>query len=281
MTTRAPGGNRSAIRNDCLHKPPGAIRMILIRSVLYNICFYVFITVAMLVVWPIFLLPRSWGWHVVRFWAFVNLWLLRHVVGLDYEVRGRENIPEGGLLVASKHQSAWETFALISLFSNPTYILKRELTWIPLFGWYAIKFRMLPIDRGRGSAVLPALTRRAQQAVAEGRQVLIFPEGTRRPAGADPAYKYGVAHLYGELDCPCLPIALNSGLYWPRRDFLRYPGKVIVDILPPIEPGLKKDDFRARLQTSIESASDALLREAAESTVPPPLSETARRRLNT
>jgi len=247
--------------------------MVALRSLIYNIYFYVFIIAAMLVIWPVYFLPRRWGWHAIRFWAFANLWMLRHVVGLDYEVRGREHIPEGGFLVASKHQSTWETFALIPLFADPTFILKKELMWIPLFGWYAARFKMLPIDRGRGSAVLPALTERTRKAVAEGRQVLIFPEGTRRPAGAEPAYKYGVAHLYKTVGCVCLPVALNSGLYWPRRHFMRYPGTIVIDILPPIEPGLDAAAFGRELKMRIETASDKLIAEAAASATPPPLAK--------
>lgn len=245
--------------------------MLAFRSLIFNICFYVYLITAMILVWPVFLLPRRWGWHAVRSWSFVSLWLLRHIVGLKMEVRGRENIPDGGFLVASKHQSTWETFALISLFEDPTFILKRELSWIPFFGWYAIKFKMLPIDRGRGSKVLPALTERTRTAISEGRQVVIFPEGTRRPAGAEPAYKYGVAHLYANAGCRCLPVALNSGLYWPRRRSIRYPGTVVVEILPPIEPGMKVDEFRHSLRDQIEAASTRLMLDAAASSMPPPL----------
>lgn len=244
--------------------------MIALRSLLFNICFYVFLITAMLLVWPVFLMPRRWGWHVVRAWAKINLGMLREIVGLDIEVRGRENIPAGGFLIAAKHQSMWETFALIPLFEDPAYILKRELSWIPFFGWYAIKFRMLPINRGRGSAVLPALTEHTRKAIADGRQVIIFPEGTRRPAGAEPAYKYGVTHLYTKTGCTCLPIALNSGLYWPRRQSVRYPGKVILEILPPIAPGLDADAFRHEMRDRIEAASDRLLVEALEGPEPPP-----------
>ncbi len=254
--------------------------MIAFRSLIFNICFYVYLITAMIMVWPVFFLPRRWGWHAVRSWSFVSLWLLRHIVGLKIEVRGSDNIPEGGFLVASKHQSTWETFALISMFDDPTFILKRELGWIPFFGWYAVKFKMLPIDRGRGSAVLPALTDRTSKAISERRQVVIFPEGTRRAAGAEPAYKYGVTHLYANAKCSCLPVALNSGLYWPRRKSIRYPGTVIVEILPPIEPGLNAETFRRELRDRIESASNRLLSEAAASPTPPPLPESVRERFH-
>ncbi|MBB4303579.1 1-acyl-sn-glycerol-3-phosphate acyltransferase [Rhodobium orientis] len=249
--------------------------MLVLRSLLFNIAFYAFISVALLLILPVFVLPRRWGWNAVRFWGIANLWMLRHIAGVKVDIRGREHIKPGGYLVASKHQSAWETFALVPLFADPTFILKRELMHIPFFGWYAARFRMLPIDRGRGSAVLPALTERTKKAVAEGRQVIIFPEGTRRPAGAEPAYKFGVAHLYANVGCECLPIALNSGLYWPRRTFLRYPGTIIVDILPPIPPGLSTSTFHRTLKAEIEAASARLIEEAAASDSPPPLAQVA------
>ena len=153
----------------------------------------------------------------------------------------------GPLIVASKHQSAWETFALLPLFDNPPFILKRELQWIPFFGWLLVKGRMVPVDRGAGSQALVEMTERARIELARGRQLIIFPEGTRRPAGAEPRYKYGVAHLYAAAGVPCLPVALNSGVFWPRRRSLMLkPGTVVVEILDPITPGLDKDVFFKR-----------------------------------
>jgi 1-acyl-sn-glycerol-3-phosphate acyltransferase len=179
------------------------------------------------------------------------------------EITGLENIPEGGLMVAAKHQSFLETFALVTVFRNPVFILKRELTWIPLFGWGLTKLRMIPVDRGARARALAAVTRRAKVELGQnGRQLLIFPEGTRRAPGAPPAYKFGVAHLYAELNVPCLPVALNSGLYWPRRKFLRRPGTVRIEILPPIAPGLDKVTFQNLVQERIETASDRLVAQA-------------------
>jgi 1-acyl-sn-glycerol-3-phosphate acyltransferase len=160
--------------------------------------------------------------------------------------------------VACKHQSLWETFALVPLFEDPTYILKRELTWIPLFGWYVWKADMVPINRRGGALALVEMNARAKKAVDDGRQILIFPEGTRRPAGAPPAYKFGVAHLYASLGVPCVPVALNSGLFWPRRQFTRRPGTIVVEILEPIAPGLPRDAFFHQMQDQIETASRRL-----------------------
>lgn len=172
-------------------------------------------------------------------------------------------IPRGPLLVAAKHQSFWETFALLHLFDDPTFILKRELTWIPVFGWLMAKAGMIAIDRRAGKDALPTMTAALHEALAAGRQVIIFPEGTRRPPGAEPDYKLGIVFLYLEGEVPCLPVALNSGLCWARRGFLRYPGTIRVQFLDPIPPGLNRRVFFKRLRADIETATAALLAESA------------------
>lgn len=235
--------------------------MLILRSLLFNILFYLNLAVWLLfVAVPALLLPRRYLLAVALAWAHSALWLMRVTTGTTYEVSGQEHIPAGGIMVAAKHQSFWETFALITIFQNPVFILKRELTWIPLFGWCLKKLRMIPVDRGARARALSAVTRAAKVELGRnGRQLLIFPEGTRRPPGAPPAYKFGVAHLYSEFGVSCLPVALNSGLYWPRRKFLRRPGTIRVEILPPIAPGLGKEAFQTLLQERIETASDRLL----------------------
>lgn len=236
--------------------------MLSLRSHLFNVAFYVNLVVWLVVAIPTFVMPRIAIVRVAQAWGRANLWLLRVIVGTKAEFRGLEHIPPGGLLVAAKHQSVWETFALLSFFADPTFILKRELTWIPLFGWFTLKGRMIPVDRRAGAAALAEMNRAAREAAEAGRQVLIFPEGTRRPPGAEPAYKFGVGRLYQTLGMPCLPVALNSGAFWPRRRFLRKPGTIVVEFLEPIPPGYDRADFLALLQTRIERASDRLLREA-------------------
>jgi 1-acyl-sn-glycerol-3-phosphate acyltransferase len=153
----------------------------------------------------------------------------------------------------------WETFALYAVFKDPVYILKRELMWIPLFGWYMWKAGLIPIDRSAGLAALARMTRRAQQALKSGRQLVIFPEGTRRAPGAEPSYKPGVILLYNKAGVACVPLALNSGLYWPRRSLLRLPGTIVAEILDPIGPGLDKATFFTRLQNTIEQATERLI----------------------
>ncbi|MEI8277946.1 MAG: lysophospholipid acyltransferase family protein, partial [Hyphomicrobiales bacterium] len=141
----------------------------------------------------------------------------------------------------------------------PVFIVKRELQWIPVFGWLMIKGRMVPVDRSAGSQALAEMAERARIELADNRQLIIFPEGTRRAAGAEPRYKFGVAHLYAAEGVPCVPIALNSGLFWPRRSIRRIPGTVVIEILDPIPPGLEKDVFYKRLQSDIETATERLI----------------------
>ena len=164
---------------------------------------------------------------VLRRYSRSTLWLLRVVCNVDVEWRGREKLPQGAYIVACKHQSLWETFALFMLLPDPTYVLKRELMWIPLFGWLASKARMIPYRprRARRGACAHGGARREE--IPQARQIVIFPEGTRRRPGAEPRYLPGVAYLYDEIGLPCVPIALNSGLFWPRRTLRRYPGTVI------------------------------------------------------
>jgi 1-acyl-sn-glycerol-3-phosphate acyltransferase len=238
--------------------------VLVLRSILFNLAFYAVVIALLVIAMPLLLLPgRTIVWYAST-WGRINVWLLRVICGTRVEWRGLEKIPPGPLLVAAKHQSAWETFALLALFSDPTFILKRELLWIPFYGWLAWKAGMIPVNRRAGREALAAMTRLARAALAAGKQIVIFPEGTRRPPGAEPKYKFGIAHLYAEGNVPCLPIALNSGLYWPRRRFLRYPGTIRVQILDPIPPGLDRHAFFERLQNAIEPASAALIEEGRQ-----------------
>jgi 1-acyl-sn-glycerol-3-phosphate acyltransferase len=239
-----------------------ATPVIALRSLAFNALFYLTLLAYLLVALPTLLMPR-WGiLRLAQHWARTSLWLLRVVCRIDVDWRGLEKIPPGAVLVGAKHQSTWETFALLTVLPEPTFILKRELLWIPFYGWFASHAGMIPVDRGGGKAVLVAMTARAREVLLEGRQIVVFPEGTRRPPGAEPKYKFGIAHLYAEGVAPCVPVALNSGLFWPRRKFLRHPGTVTVEVLDPIAPGLSRDEFFARLQNDIETATARLVAEA-------------------
>jgi 1-acyl-sn-glycerol-3-phosphate acyltransferase len=235
---------------------------LLIRSALFNAAAYLSFLVQAILYSPVLLLPERCFWPLGRFWVRSTLWLHRTICGIEHEYRGRENIPAGGFIVASKHQSAWETLALVTLFRRPCFILKRELLWVPLFGWYLKKAGMIPVQRGKRSAALEAMTAHARRAIDEGRQIIIFPEGTRRPPLAPPDYRYGVTRLYRDLAVTCLPVALNSGLFWPRRSFTHRQGTIVLECLPPIPPGREPDAFAAEVKAAIESATQRLMEEA-------------------
>lgn len=249
-----------------------------LTSFAYNVYFYVMISLWMIVAAPLLLLPPRYLWGVFNAWGRFNVASLALIAGIRLEVRGRENLPDGAALIVAKHQSAFETISLFHFFRRPTYILKRELMRLPVFGWFITKMDMIPIDRKGGSKALRAMVEKARAVLDDGRHIIIFPEGTRRMPGAPPAYKHGVVHLYRDLGVPVVPVALNSGLFWPRKGFARHPGTIVVEFLPAIAPGLDNETFFQTLVSTIETHSDALLLEAATSVAPPPLSsETASR----
>ncbi|RCW26020.1 1-acyl-sn-glycerol-3-phosphate acyltransferase [Ciceribacter lividus] len=255
--------------------------MIALRSILFNTAFYLNLILRMIVLSPIyFVLPRKKAFSIPKNWALSCHWLMKTIVGTTFTIEGLENIPKGGYILAPKHQSFWDTFALLPWLDDPVYILKRELLWIPLFGWYAKKQRMIPVNRGARGKVMAAVMARTSDEMRNGRQLIIYPEGTRRPPGAHPVYKYGIARLYRDLQVPVVPVAMHPGLFWPRRKFLRFPGHFKVRILPPIEPGLDPDAFFEKLMQVLEAASDELLVETARDNPHVPLPPTAKRRLN-
>ena len=234
---------------------------IVVRSLLFNLAFYLNLGVLLLAAFITLAMPYRAALGVAKIWGRISVWLLRVICGTKVEFRGTQHLSKGALIVAAKHQSTWETFALLRLLDDFTFIVKRELMWVPIFGWCMWRAGMIPVDRGAGSQALTDMTVRADKEIRSGRQLIIFPEGTRRAAGAEPRYKFGVAHLYAEIGVPCVPVALNSGLFWPRRAFMRYPGTIVVECLEPIPPGLDKDAFFARLQHDLETATARLVAE--------------------
>ena len=232
------------------------------RSLLFNLLFYVTTVLFLVLGSPLLFAPRRWAMAALAIHGRFELWLLRVIVGTTLEVRGADKLPAGACLVAAKHQSAWETFGLIPLFRDPALVMKRELFWIPFHGWFSHKFEMIPVDRDKGPSALRRMLREAKKRAADGREIIIFPEGTRRTPGAPPDYKTGVVLLYEGLGLPCVPVALNSGVFWPRRSLLRRPGTIVVEFLDPIQAGLARTEFLTRLIASIETASARLLAEA-------------------
>ncbi|MFD1331869.1 lysophospholipid acyltransferase family protein [Methylopila musalis] len=242
---------------------PRAGGVVFWRTVAFNTLFALQLVIMALGSLPIVLLfPRRHVLGVAKLWCRCNLALLKGVVGLDVEIRGRENIPQGGALIASKHQSALETFAIVPFVPDPLFVLKRELTWIPFFGWFLMRLRMIAINRSAGGDALSQMVKQAQAAAQDGRQIVIFPEGTRRPVGVEPAYKHGVTHLYVKLGLPVTPVAIDTGVFWPRGGLRRRQGVSVIEFLEPIPPGLPRAEFERVLRERIESRSNALVAEA-------------------
>ncbi|MFM1814480.1 MAG: hypothetical protein RLZ98_1175 [Pseudomonadota bacterium] len=230
-----------------------------LRSILFAGSFYLATALFLVVGSPLLIGPRRWAMAGLDAHARVCVWLLRVVAGIRMEVRGHEKLPRGAALIVSKHQSAWDTFALIPLFHDPAIVLKAELRHIPLYGWFCMKFEHIMVKRDRAAVALKAMIADAADRAAQGRQILIFPEGTRRSPGAPPDYKPGYVALYEGLGLPCYPVALNSGVFWPRQSLVRGPGTIVVEILDPLPPGLPRAEFRRRLEAAIENASNGLL----------------------
>jgi 1-acyl-sn-glycerol-3-phosphate acyltransferase len=232
-----------------------------LRSVIYNI-FYVlwslFMALTYLPLLPI-LSPRQFL-KLVRFWLAGMIWGARIICGIRWRIEGRENLPQGACIIASKHQSAWETLFYHLLVEDPVYALKKELLSIPLIGLYMRKTRMIAVDRGAGAAALRTVLRKAEPALAENRQMIIFPEGTRVAPGDHKPWQPGVAALYARFgdQVPLIPVALNSGLCWGRNSFIKRPGLITIKILPPVPKGLSKKEVVDYLKEAIESSSDAL-----------------------
>ncbi len=246
--------------------------MILLRSALFNLAFFAFTTCGAIVLSPALLMPVAVTVALVRWWSRQVLRMLRVIAGIDVRVTGREHLPcAGPALIASKHQSAFDTIVWLALLPRPAYVLKAELLRIPFYGWFCRRSGMIGVDRGAGTAAMRSLLRGADRALSEGRQVVIFPQGTRVAAargtvGARP-YQPGSAALYTRSSLPVIPVATDSGRFWPRRAFLKHPVGITVAILPPIGPGLHRDAFTATLSRTIESASESLLPDPVDNPV--------------
>jgi 1-acyl-sn-glycerol-3-phosphate acyltransferase len=232
------------------------------RSALFNVALWSWTAIMLVaaVLWFAFP-PRRMIAHS-RAWMRGVQFLLATIVGLDYEVRGRSVGRPRPAIFAFKHQSAWETLAIHLLLDGAAIALKRELTQIPVFGWTLLHAGMIRVDRRGGPRALRSLVEGGRSALARGAPIVIFPEGTRVPPGEHRAYQPGVAALYRHLDCPVVPVALNSGVFWPRRSFIKRPGRIVVEFLPAIEPGLERKAFMVELRNRLEPATDRLVHEA-------------------
>lgn len=235
--------------------------MILIRSLAFTVAYYSFSTLVALAMTPLFLAPRHWVTGTLTWYGRGTTWLLRAICGVKVEVRGIENLPRGGALIAGKHQCMFDIFGAFAFLPDACFVAKKELMKIPFLGWYATKGGMIVVDRDGHSTALKKLVADARDRMRHDRQLVIFPEGTRKAPGAAPDYKPGIAALYRELDMPVIPLALNTGVHWPAHGILRYPGTIVFEFLPAIPAGLKRAEFMRELQTRIETASDALVAE--------------------
>lgn len=242
--------------------------LIFIRQILFNIAFYIGTALYCVVLTPLMLLPRPiYIVALTSYFQSVHL-VEKYILGLDFEVRGRENAPKNGpFIIAAKHQSAYETMKMHVLFYDPAIIMKKELSYIPLWGWLAMKAKMIFIDRGSREIALKSIIDGAKRVEREGRPLVIFPQGTRvsvdDTADTKP-YKGGIIRMYEATNQPILPIAMNSGLYWKKKAFFKYPGKVIFEFLPPIPPGLSSQEVMERLQNGLETKSAELVIEGRQ-----------------
>ncbi|HTT81490.1 MAG TPA: lysophospholipid acyltransferase family protein [Stellaceae bacterium] len=237
--------------------------MIWLRSLAFNIAFYVMTIAIGLVALPVLLAPRRQVMRFGRFWAACVLVLLRWLTGLSGAVQGREHVPAGACLIAMKHQSMWDTLMLPVVLGDPAVVIKRELLFVPFYGWYAARAGSIFIDRSAGAAALRRMVAAARRAAAAGRPVVIFPQGTRTAPGAQMPYQPGVAALYQALRLPLVPAAVNSGRLWGRRGFVKRPGRITMQFLEPIMPGLARREVMAQLEDRIETATAALEADAA------------------
>lgn len=238
--------------------------MLFARNLIFNVLFIFTTTVLSLASAPWLLMPYRAAVWFKQIWLHIVLHLTRYVIGIDWEVRGHENIPDGPVIFAAKHQSAWDTLMLGVVHPFCAFVVKQELVRLPIWGWYLLRLGNIPIDRSKGLISLRKVVEGARKMVENGRPVLIFPQGTRTPPGTKRPYLPGVAAIYKGANVPVVPVALNAGLFWPRKLMHKQPGVITVEYLEPIEPGLSRRDFMKVLEERIESATARLEAEALE-----------------
>ena len=233
--------------------------MIFLRSLLFNLCFYIWTAIISIGLCPLLLLPRPIPEGIARIWAKGTMCMLKYICGITHRIEGLENRLQTGVIYACKHQSAWETIAFWIMVGNPVFILKRELVWIPFFGWFLLGTGSIAIDRGGKTKTMRQMITKAKSVTDSGRTVIIFPEGTRARIGEALPYQPGIAALYNQLNIPVVPVALNSGTCWSRKAFVKKPGLISVKFLEPIAPGLHHREFLKKLEEVIETESNRLI----------------------
>ncbi len=256
-----------------------------IRSIIFYILFIANTAIVAIILGFISIFKKrgwySFGWAIAKYWGASTLFLLRFIVGIKSEISGLEHLPEGGAIIAAKHQSDWDIFAIFPFAIRPSFIAKKQLLDIPFFGWAARDFDTISIDRSKGSQAIPQMLKEAKAAVKRGCKIIIYPEGTRKAPLAEPDYRYGIAKIYEELDVPVIPVALNSGLFWGRNALVLWPGTAKAKFLEPIPAGLAPDEMHKQLSQVIEINSNELILEAAEKGLTRPITDEFRKRLET
>jgi len=232
--------------------------VIWLRSALFNLAFFAWSALYSVLFAPALLLPRRASVFAQYCWAWTTIWLARAVAGIDHRAEGLEHLPDGPAIVAARHESAYETFAIYTHLDDPAFVMKRELLFIPLYGWHGLRTGQIGVDRSAGASAMRRMLKAARQVVADGRSIIIFPEGTRKPPEAPVELQPGIIGLYKTLGVPVVPVAVNSGRHWPRRSFLKRPGVIVLRFMPAIPPGLPRREFMDRLTRDLENESRKL-----------------------
>lgn len=253
-----------------------------IRTAIFYVVFIGQTTIlAILAGIPGILVGRTpFGWAIARYWCWSNIRILRFLTGMATRVEGDENIPPGGCIIASKHQSDWDIFAIFPHTGRPAYIAKKELMRIPFFGWAARSLDCIEIDRQKGAEAIPQMIAQARAAIDRGCRIVIYPEGTRKAVLSPPEYRQGIVRLYTELNVPVVPVSLNSGFFWGRNSPVIWPGMAKARFLPAIEPGLAPDIFSKRLREAIETDSDTLALDALDRGIDRPVDDKLQARID-
>ncbi len=238
--------------------------MLFLRSLLFNIVYLVWTLFCCLAFLPFLLIGGVVVQHVGRPWANGLFGPMRYICGIKSDVRGKEHLTPRPVIYALKHQSAWDIIMVLALINRPTFVLKKELLWLPFYGLYLWRMRMIAIDRSGGRQALKQMKKHALASLHNGRPIVIFPEGTRTAPGTDTHYHPGVGVLYTQMNVPVVPVALNSGLLWRKNAFIKKPGTLTIEFLPAIEPGLPHKEFMETVRSTIETATAALINEETQ-----------------
>ena len=239
--------------------------MLVLRSLLFNIWLYASMIVMGVLGAPLALLSRDWAYRIMRAYRHMSFGALRILCGTRYEIRGTP--PKGEVLVVAKHQSFADMMLAMIALERPKYVMKQSLKWAPVLGFYAMRIGATPVNRGAKGAAIKQMTAGLETARAEAGQIVIYLQGTRVPPGVKAPYKVGAGRIYQRFGVTAVPAATNTGVFWGRNTLRRFPGLMVLEFLEPIAPGMPLDDFMQEIETRVETASDALLKETPHGTL--------------